>query len=163
MITHIRAASHSSSSLVQARIDYKLSTICHSFFSGLSPAYFSDFLTVYTPSNHLRSFCRHMITSYFSKRHHNSGFGEVQDDPKPHQNSGFGEVQDDPKPHHNSGFAEVQDDPKPHHNSGFGEVQDDPNLIKTQASVKCKMTPNFIKTQARGQNKMTQTPFKRWL
>ena len=28
---------------VQVRIDYKLSTICHNFFSDSSPAYFSDF------------------------------------------------------------------------------------------------------------------------
>ena len=31
---------------VQARIDYKLSTICHNFFSDSSPAYVSDLLTV---------------------------------------------------------------------------------------------------------------------
>ena len=40
---------------VQARIDYKLSTICHDFFSDSSHAYFSDFLTVYTPASQLRS------------------------------------------------------------------------------------------------------------
>ena len=40
---------------VQTRIDYKLSTICHDFFSDSSHAYFSDFLTVYTPSRQLRS------------------------------------------------------------------------------------------------------------
>ena len=33
---------------VQARIDNKLSTICHDFFSDSSHAYFSDFLTVYS-------------------------------------------------------------------------------------------------------------------
>ena len=40
---------------VQAGIDYKLSTICHSFLSDSSPAYFSDLLTVYIPSRQLRS------------------------------------------------------------------------------------------------------------
>ena len=51
------ATSSSSSSLaiVQARIDYKLSAICHNFFSDLSPAYLSRLLTVYTPSRQLRS------------------------------------------------------------------------------------------------------------
>ena len=39
----------------QARIDYKLSAICHSFFSNSSPAYFSDLLTVCTPSRQFRS------------------------------------------------------------------------------------------------------------
>ena len=32
-------------------IDYKLSTICHNFFSNSSPANFSDLLTVYTPDS----------------------------------------------------------------------------------------------------------------
>ena len=41
--------------LVQTRTDYKLSTICHNFFSDSSPAYFSDLLTVYTPFRQLRS------------------------------------------------------------------------------------------------------------
>ena len=41
---------------IQARIDYKLSTICHNFFfSSSSPAYISDILSVYTPSRQLRS------------------------------------------------------------------------------------------------------------
>jgi len=41
---------------VQARIEYKLSTICHNFFfSTSSPAYISDILSVYTPSRQLRS------------------------------------------------------------------------------------------------------------
>ena len=40
---------------VRARIDYKLSTFCQYFFSGSSPAYFSDLFTVYTPSRQLRS------------------------------------------------------------------------------------------------------------
>ena len=48
---------------VQARVDYKLSTICHSFFSDSSSAYLSDLFTVYTPSRQLcssadtRTFC----------------------------------------------------------------------------------------------------------
>ena len=41
--------------LVQARVDYKLSTLCHNFFSDSSPTYLSDLLTVYTPSRQLRS------------------------------------------------------------------------------------------------------------
>ena len=51
------ATSSSSSSLaiVQARIDYKLSAICHNFFSDLSPAYLSGLLTVYTHSRQLSS------------------------------------------------------------------------------------------------------------
>ena len=40
---------------VQARIDYKLASLCHSFFSGLSPCYLADLLSVYTPSRNLRS------------------------------------------------------------------------------------------------------------
>ena len=40
---------------VQARVDYKLSTVCHNFFTDSSPAYLSDLLTVYTPSRQLRS------------------------------------------------------------------------------------------------------------
>jgi hypothetical protein len=40
---------------IQARIDYKLSTLCFQFFSGSSPAYFSQLLTVYTPARQLRS------------------------------------------------------------------------------------------------------------
>ena len=39
----------------QARINYKLSTVCHNFFFDSSPAYFSDLGTVYTPSWQLRS------------------------------------------------------------------------------------------------------------
>ena len=39
---------------IQARVDYKLSTICHSF-SESSPAYFFDFSTVHTPSRQLCS------------------------------------------------------------------------------------------------------------
>ena len=40
---------------VQARIDYKMSAICHNLFSDSSPAYFSDPFTVYTPSTQPRS------------------------------------------------------------------------------------------------------------
>ena len=35
--------------LINARIEHKLSVICHSFFLGLSPTYLSDLLLVYTP------------------------------------------------------------------------------------------------------------------
>ena len=53
---------------VQARIGYKLSTICHKYFSDSSPAYFPDVLTVCIPSRQLRSFidtrtlCPHVRT-----------------------------------------------------------------------------------------------------
>ena len=40
---------------IKARIQYKMSLLCHNFFSGTSPSYFSDLLTVYTPSRQLRS------------------------------------------------------------------------------------------------------------
>ena len=40
---------------IDARIEYKLSVICHSLFLGLSPIYFSDLLLVYTPNLNLRS------------------------------------------------------------------------------------------------------------
>ena len=40
---------------VPARIDYKLASLCHSFFSDLSPRYLADLLSVYTPSRNLRS------------------------------------------------------------------------------------------------------------
>ena len=40
---------------INARIEYKLSVICHSFFLGLSPIYLSDLLLVYTPKRNLRS------------------------------------------------------------------------------------------------------------
>ena len=40
---------------INARIEYKLSVICHSFFLGLSPTYLSDLLLVYTPKRNLRS------------------------------------------------------------------------------------------------------------
>jgi hypothetical protein len=40
---------------VQQRINYKLSTLCFSFFSGTSPSYISDLLKPYAPSRQLRS------------------------------------------------------------------------------------------------------------
>ena len=40
---------------IQARIEYKLSTLCHSFFSDTAPVYQSDLLYVYSPSRQLRS------------------------------------------------------------------------------------------------------------
>ena len=40
---------------INARIEYKLSAICHSFFLGLSPIYLSDLLLVHTPKRNLRS------------------------------------------------------------------------------------------------------------
>ena len=40
---------------VQARIDYKLSVLCHNFFSDSCPSYLADLLSVYSPSRTLRS------------------------------------------------------------------------------------------------------------
>ena len=40
---------------INARIEYKLSVICHSFFLGFSPTYLSDLLLVYTPKRNLHS------------------------------------------------------------------------------------------------------------
>ena len=40
---------------VQARIEYKLSTLCHSFFSDTAPVDLSDLLRVYSSSRQLRS------------------------------------------------------------------------------------------------------------
>ena len=40
---------------IQARIKYKLSTLCHSFFSDTAPVYLSGLLRVYSPSRQLRS------------------------------------------------------------------------------------------------------------
>ena len=42
--------------LIQTGIEYKLSTLCHSFFSYTAPVYLSDLLRVYSPSRQLRSF-----------------------------------------------------------------------------------------------------------
>jgi hypothetical protein len=40
---------------VQARIDYKLSVLCHNFFTDSCPSYLSDLLSSYSPSRQLRS------------------------------------------------------------------------------------------------------------
>ena len=40
---------------VQARIDYKLSVLCHNFFYDSCPAYLTKLLSVYSPSRQLRS------------------------------------------------------------------------------------------------------------
>ena len=40
---------------IKQRIKYKLCTHCFNFFSGTSPAYISDLLSVYTPARNLRS------------------------------------------------------------------------------------------------------------
>ena len=40
---------------INARIEYKLTVIFHSFFLGLSPIYLSDLLLVYTPKRNLCS------------------------------------------------------------------------------------------------------------
>jgi hypothetical protein len=40
---------------VQARIDYKLSVLCHNFFTDSCPSYLSDLLSSYSPSQQLRS------------------------------------------------------------------------------------------------------------
>ena len=39
----------------QARIEFKSSTLCHSFFSDTAPVYLSDLFRVYSPSRQLRS------------------------------------------------------------------------------------------------------------
>ena len=44
---------------IEARIKYKLSMICHKFFSGSSPVYISNLLSVYTPARSLRSSTDH--------------------------------------------------------------------------------------------------------
>ena len=40
---------------IQARIEFKLSTLCHSFFSDTASVYLSDLLLVYSLSRQLRS------------------------------------------------------------------------------------------------------------
>ena len=40
---------------IQARIEFKLSTLCHSFFFDTAPVYLSDLLLVYSLSRQLRS------------------------------------------------------------------------------------------------------------
>ena len=54
---------------INARIEYKLSVICHSFFFGLSPIclspiYLSDLLFVYTPKRNLRSSSENRISCF---------------------------------------------------------------------------------------------------
>jgi hypothetical protein len=44
---------------IQARIDYKLSMICHAFFQGSAPQYISDIFTAYQPARQLRSSSDH--------------------------------------------------------------------------------------------------------
>jgi hypothetical protein len=46
---------------IQARINYKLSTLCFNFFAGTSPSYISDLLSIYTPSSRLRSSSDHRM------------------------------------------------------------------------------------------------------
>ena len=41
---------------IQARIEYKLTALCHSFFSDTAPVYLLDFLRVSSPSRQLRFF-----------------------------------------------------------------------------------------------------------
>ena len=40
---------------INGRIKYKVTVICHSFFSCISPSYLSELLTVFTPKGNLRS------------------------------------------------------------------------------------------------------------
>ena len=40
---------------VQARIEYKLSVLCHGFLSGCAPKYFDDMLSLHAPARRLRS------------------------------------------------------------------------------------------------------------
>ena len=63
LISTCRRLSHISPRLISliwlpnnARIEYKLSVICHSLFLGLFPIYISDLLTVNTPRRNLPSF-----------------------------------------------------------------------------------------------------------
>ena len=58
---------------VQARIDYKMSTICHNLFSDSSPACFSDPFTVYTPSTQPRSSAESRILPIPQVRTHTFG------------------------------------------------------------------------------------------
>ena len=47
--------------LIQACIDYKLSTLCFNFFSGSSPSYISDLFSVYAPPRQFRSSSDHRL------------------------------------------------------------------------------------------------------
>ena len=40
---------------MQARIEYKLSVLCHNFLSDSCPVYFTELLSVYSPARKLRS------------------------------------------------------------------------------------------------------------
>ena len=40
---------------IKARIDYKIATLCHSYFNGTAPSYIIDMLSPYTPPRQLRS------------------------------------------------------------------------------------------------------------
>ena len=53
---------------INARIEYKLSVICHSFFLGLSPIYLSDLLLVYTPIRNVRSSSGNRILCFPKRR-----------------------------------------------------------------------------------------------
>ena len=48
---------------IEARIQYKLSLLCHNFFSDSSPTYISALLSVYTPARNLRTSNDHRILS----------------------------------------------------------------------------------------------------
>ena len=55
-LDHITLLLHSLHWLpVQARIEYKLSVLCHNFFSYSCPSYLADLLSVYSPFRTLRS------------------------------------------------------------------------------------------------------------
>ena len=58
---------------INARIEYKLSVICHSFFLGLSPIYLSDLLSVYTPRRNLCSSSDNGILCIINCEHRHSG------------------------------------------------------------------------------------------
>ena len=49
--------------LIEARIQYKLSLLCHNFFSDSSPTHISALLSVYTPARNLRTSSDHRILS----------------------------------------------------------------------------------------------------
>ena len=48
---------------IEARIQCKLSLLCHNFFSDSSPTYISALLSVYTPARNLRTSNDHRILS----------------------------------------------------------------------------------------------------
>ena len=59
---------------IQARIEYKLSVLCHNFFIDSSPHYLSSILSVYTPKRTLRSASDKLILSV--PKINTSRFGE---------------------------------------------------------------------------------------